>query len=117
MRELLQQLTLAARSLRRHPGFAIVAVLTLGLGIGAATSVFSVVDAVLLRALPFREPERLVRVISANPARGIDRFGSSPLDFLDWRKDTKSFERMVAWTGGSAALSGTADAPAQQLSA
>ncbi|MEO8504297.1 MAG: ABC transporter permease [Acidobacteriota bacterium] len=117
MSDFIRQLGFAARGLRRHPGFALVAVLTLGLGIGAATSVFSVVDAVLLRGLPFHEPDQLVRLISNNPARGIDRFGSSPLDFLDWRKDSKSFAQVVAWAAGNATLAGGPGVEAARLDA
>ena len=117
MSDFMRQLGLAARGLRRHPGFALVAVLTLTLGIGAATSVFSVVDAVLLRGLPVHEPDRLVRLISNNPARGIDRFGSSPLDFIDWRKDSKSFAQVVAWSAGNATLAGSPGTEAARLDA
>ncbi len=114
--EFFRQLKIAARGLRRQPGFAIVAIVTLGLGIGATAAVFAVVDAVLLQPLPFAEPQRLVRAWSSNPGRGIARFGVSPLDFLDWRKETRSFEQLVAWSGSNAALA-TPGASAESLSA
>jgi len=75
---------LALRSLRRRPATTAAAVLTLGLGIGANTAIYSVVDAVLFRPLPFGEPDRLVRIWSANP-RGIQRNAMSPPDFFDMR--------------------------------
>ena len=73
----------AIRQLRKTPGFTIVAVLTLAFGIGATSAIFSVVNAVMLRPLPYPEPERLVRVIEVLPQYG--RFAVAPANFLDWR--------------------------------
>ena len=84
----------AIRGLRRSPGFAIGTALTLGLGIGLNTAIFSVFDAVLLRPLPFAEPDRLVRVWSSKPDRGLLRFSVSVPDFEDWKQQSKSFERL-----------------------
>lgn len=97
---LLQDLRYAFRSFARKPGFAVVAVLTLSLGIGATTAIFSVVHAVLLRPLSFSESDRLTRIV------GFDRGGAttrnlSPADFLDFQRDATAFERMGAngWVG------------------
>ena len=95
---LLQDLRFALRQLNKHRGFALVAVLTLGIGIGAATAVFSLVDAVLLRPLPFAHPEQIMSVgtvlrLSAAPKSGPakgENYTSWP-DFLDWRGSTRSF--------------------------
>jgi predicted permease len=94
---LVQDVRYALRMLRQAPGFALVAVLTLGLGIGATTAIFSVVRGVLLRPLPFAAPERLVRMWQANPSQGVPRGEVSPLDFADWKARQRSFEDMGTW--------------------
>jgi putative ABC transport system permease protein len=81
--EAAQDLRYAVRTLRRNPSFAVVAVLTTALGIGATTAVFSAVDGVLLKALPFANPEQLVAVWSANPRQGDEPFTTSPPDFRE----------------------------------
>jgi predicted permease len=90
MGEIVQDLKYAARSLRTAPAFAATAVLTLALGIGANTAIFSVVDAVLLRPLPFPAPEQLVKLWSANPAKGERKSGVSPVDLDDWRAQRRT---------------------------
>lgn len=100
----------ALRSLRRSRGFTIVAVLTLGLGIGANTGMFSVVNAVLLRPLPYEEPDRLARVFSLHQG---DLWTASPPDFTDWRRDNRAFEDMAALYPSTATLSG--DGPAERI--
>ena len=97
---LLQDLRYGLRVLGKSPGFAAIAVLTLALGIGANTAIFSVVDAMLLRPLPFPEPTRLVRLWECQPNRGYFRNVVNPRNFLDWRDDTNSFEAMAALAGG-----------------
>ena len=97
---LVQDLRHGARMLRKSPGFTAVAVLTLALGIGANTAIFSVVDAVLLRPLPFPDPARLMRIWECAPSRGYFRNVVNPLNFLDWRDHARSFESMAAVLGG-----------------
>src|SRR6266542_4054401 len=96
---LIQDLRYGARMLMKSPGFAFVAVLTLALGIGANTAIFSVVYGVLLRALPYHEPERLVMVWADRPilqARiGLPDFPVSAADFIDWRDQHPVFEQMA----------------------
>ncbi len=94
---LVQDARYALRMLRQAPGFALVAVLTLALGIGATTSIFSVVRGVLLRPLPFAAPERLVRLWQASPSQNQARGEVSPLDFADWKARQRSFEDMGTW--------------------
>ena len=89
-------LKFACRQLLKNPGFTAVAVLTLALGIGANTAIFSVVHGVLLAPLPFPEPERLVRIHETVPARGTDRIPVSPPTFLEWRNQSSTFESLSA---------------------
>jgi len=94
-----------ARLLRRSPAFSIVAVLTLALGIGANTAIFTVVNAVLLRPLPFPEPDRLVRIWESSP-QGFDRNVVDPYNFLNWRERTHSFQQMAAIDGWTLSITG-----------
>jgi putative ABC transport system permease protein len=86
----------ALRSLRKSPGFTTVAVLTLALGIGTNSAIFSVVDATLLRPLPYPEPDRLVRVWEWSIKHDSPRNVVNPLNFLDWQDHAQSFESMAA---------------------
>jgi putative ABC transport system permease protein len=104
---LLQDLRYGWRTLANSPGFASVAILTLALGIGANTAIFSFVDAVLLKPLPYREADRIVRVLE-KPPRG-ERNGISTLNFLDWQKENAVFDFMAAQTGGPATLTGAGE--------
>jgi putative ABC transport system permease protein len=81
----LTALRMALRQFRQHPGFAVITVLVLGLGVGAATTVYTVVDAVVLRPLPYERPDRLVTMWAANPSRGLAHDPISPVDFMDYR--------------------------------
>jgi len=98
--ELGQDLRLALRTLSKSPGFTAAAILTLALGIGANTAIFSVVYGVLVKPLPFQEPERLVRLYEINPNRGWDRATLSGANFLDMQ-GLKSFASVTAhaWVG------------------
>jgi putative ABC transport system permease protein len=93
--------------LARSPGFASVALITLALGIGANTAIFSFVDGVLLKPLPYKNADRIVRVLE-KPPRG-ERNGISTLNFLDWQKDNDVFDFMAAQSGGAATLTGFAE--------
>ena len=97
--QLRQDLAYTARAALRSPGFTAVVVLTLALGVGATTAIFSVVRGVLLRELPFGTPDRLVRLWAANPARNDPRASVSIPDFEDWRRlGTAAFDRMAAYS-------------------
>jgi putative ABC transport system permease protein len=91
----------------QSPGFTIVAVLTLAIGIGANTAIFSFVDGVLLKPLPYPEPERIMRVLEKPPGGGVN--GISTLNYLDWQKDNTVFEYMAAQNGGPVILTGGAE--------
>ena len=109
MRNLLADLHFGLRSLRRNPGFALGAILVLALGIGANTAIFSIVNAVLLRPLPYDDPSRLVMLFHVPPAKsfpGIPLFALSPANFLDWQAQSTSFENMAIVGGGQLALGG-----------
>ncbi len=96
-------LRFAFRQLLKSPGFTIVAVITLALGIGANSAIFSVIDAVLLRSLPFSNPDRLAMVWATAPQHpGEDKQVHSYPDFLDLRKQNHTFRAMAAYTGDSA---------------
>ncbi|HSS19138.1 MAG TPA: ABC transporter permease [Pyrinomonadaceae bacterium] len=95
METLLRDLRYGARSLLKRPGFTAMALLALALGIGANTAIFSLVNAVLLRPLPFSEPDKLVWVFG-NIRGGGSRASVSPLDFLDYRKENTTFEEFAA---------------------
>ena len=96
-RDLRQDLRYAVRTLRAQPGFTAAALLTLALGIGANTAMFSVVRAVLLEPLPFVDPARIVRVYHASPSNGIERAPASEADFLDWQRASQTAETMGAF--------------------
>jgi putative ABC transport system permease protein len=108
METLLQDMRYGARMLLMNPGFTVVAVITLALGIGANTAIFSVVNAVLLRQLPFQDPDRLV-YIWYNIRQGRPEGASLP-DFADWRGQSRSFESMTAFTGKTFNLTGVGEA-------
>ena len=94
MNTLWQDLRYGARMLFKHPGFTIVAVFALALGIGANTAIFSVVNGVLLRPLPYEEPDRLVRLSEDSPQ--VPEMSISYPNFLDWRAQNKSFKGLAA---------------------
>src|SRR5215470_2160609 len=109
MQTLWQDLRYGARMLVRKPGFTLIAVLTLSLGIGANTAIFSVVNGVLLRPLPYKEPGRLVRVYSEFPTMNLRKFWVSPPEYVDIQKEAKSWETIGAWSAGGANVSTTGE--------
>jgi putative ABC transport system permease protein len=104
-----QDLRFGARMLRKQPAFSAVAVVALALGIGANTAIFSVINALLLRPLPFKHADRLVYVWETNPKIGLDRGIVSPPDFADWREQNGVFEHISAFRTWFYRLSGGGD--------
>jgi putative ABC transport system permease protein len=104
--EMVQDLRFGARMLLKNPGFTLIAILTLGLGIGANTMIFSVVNGVLLRALPFNDPERILSVWATDAKRGQDRRAVSYPNFDDWRAQQTVFERFAGIDFAGATLTG-----------
>jgi len=106
--EMFQDVRYGARMLVKNPGFTLIAVITLALGIGANTAIFSVVNAVLLRPLPYRGPDQLVKVWGSNARQGSQPLTASLPDYLDWRGQNQIFEQMAAFSfvGGSGNLVG-----------
>jgi hypothetical protein len=86
----------AFRRLRTSPGYATVSVITLGLGIGASTAIFSAVDGVLLKSLPYRDPGRLVQMWESSTPRNFTSFPVTPSNLADWREQTRSFTGFAA---------------------
>ena len=110
MNTLFQDLQYGLRMLVKHPSVTAIAVLTLALGIGANTAIFSVVNAVLLNPLPYREPDRLVALWENVPTHG--RWRTAPANFFDWKKQNTVFEDVAAFGGSTRTLTGSGD-PAQ----
>src|SRR5215472_1320481 len=101
MEALFQDIRFALRQLRKSPAFMAVAVVTLALGIGANTAIFSVVNSLLLKPLRFRDPDRLVRVWHVPPAKsfpGMPTFSVSAANYLDWQSQNRSFEQMAIYS-------------------
>jgi len=109
---MLNDLRYALRQLIKAPGFTAVAILTLALGIGACTAIFSVVNVVLLRPLDYPEPDRVVNIRETQLPK-FPEFSVSPPNYLDWEKQTKSYEYLAAYTGSRVNLTG--DGEPQQL--
>ena len=107
----MNDLKFAIRQLLKNPGFTAVAVLTLALGIGANTAIFSVVNAVLLKALPYRESDRIVMLWTDNPSLnlGFHELPPAPPDLLYWRRQARSFEQIAAFRSRPADLSEQGD--------
>ena len=109
MQSLFQDIRYGVRMLTKNAGFTAIAVLTLALGIGANTAIFSVVNAELLRPLPFHDPGRLVRVGVTNSRTGW-KFGSADYpDFQDWRSQNQVFEKIAAYYDNNYTLTGVAN--------
>ena len=109
MNQLLQNVRYAGRQLRKSPGFAAVAILTLALGIGANTAIFSVVNTVLLRPMPYKNADHIVTIWGENKPRGYDLDLVSSLDFADWKSQSRSFETMGAATDAMYNLTGAGE--------
>jgi putative ABC transport system permease protein len=103
MNHLLQDLRYGGRTLLKRPGFLLIAVCTLALGIGANTAIFSVVNAALLRPLPY-DATQLVAVESSNPQKEQRAYGVSPADFWDLKEQSQTFEQLTAYSGGGIGL-------------
>src|SRR4051794_40860796 len=109
MNGLLQPFTQALRGLRKSPGFTLSTIAVLTLGIGANTAIFSVVNTVLLRPLPFPESRRIVTVFHVPPATafpGLKRFSVSAANYLDWRKQNDVFDAISVYSGRGLRIAG-----------
>ena len=109
LEQLVNDVRCGVRQLRGSPGFTIVATLTLALGIGANTAIFSAVYAVLLKPLPFAHPGQLVRVFEANDRTGIDGEGCSYPEIQEWRRQNHAFSGMAAVQGHELNLTGAGE--------
>ena len=109
MEAILKDIRYAIRGLRKRPGFTVVAVITLALGIGANTSIFSVVNAVILRPLRFTDPDRLAVVWEEASFAGFPTNTPAPANYFDWKKQNRSFEDMAATRSNSFNLTGDGD--------
>ena len=114
MEALFKDLRYAIRSLLKQPGFAAIAVITLALGIGANTAMFSVINAVLLRPLPYHEPGRLVTIWEESPERGMYQMPVSFANYRDWVDQNHVFEQISAYTFANLNLTGAGE-PARLL--
>ncbi|MGA8677590.1 MAG: ABC transporter permease [Candidatus Acidiferrales bacterium] len=117
---LMQDLRYGMRMMLRAPGFTAMAVTVLALGIGANTAIFSVVNAVLLRPLPFDQPDRLVQLWHTPPQAtfpGVKEFPVSPANFIDWREQSRAFEGMAAYGFGRYTLTGSGEPEAIRVCA
>ena len=107
---LLQDVRDALRIVRQRPGFTLAVVLTLALGIGANTAVFTVINGVLLRPLPFEQPDRLLALWENDRLNRKPRSAVAPANFVDWRGQTRAFEQVAAFTVGAANFTADGDA-------
>ena len=106
MNKLFQDLRYGTRILLKQPGWTAVAVITLALGIGANTAIFSLVNSILLQPLPFREPDRVVRLLQASPKLGLSSWGVSQADFAAYRDQNRSFETVALFNSSGVNLTG-----------
>ena len=114
METLFKELRYGVRSLLKHPGFTAIAVITLALGIGANTAMFSVINGVLLRPLPYHAPDRLVTIWEESPQRGMYQMPVSYANFRDWVDQNQTFEQISAYTFTNLNLTAAGE-PAQLL--
>jgi len=106
LQELTRDVRFGLRMMARSPGFTIVALITMALGIGATTAIFSVVNGVLLKPLPYPEAERIVYLAENNLSRGWATFAVSPLNFSDWQEQNRSMELMATYQSRSVTYTG-----------
>src|SRR5678815_373765 len=116
MDSLLKDIRYGFRGLLKRPGFTVIALVALALGIGANTAIFSLVNAVVLQPLPYPEPDRLVWVFG-NIRNGGNRASVSPLDFLDYRAQNKTFEQFAASFSSPVYLNLTSNGEPERLTA
>src|SRR5215510_5020050 len=104
-----QDMRYGARMLLKNPGFTLIAIITLALGIGANTAIFSVINGVLLGSLPYPHPEQLAMVWCDNKRQGIPDDITSYPNFVDWRDQNKTFQGMAGMTSSNTHLTGTGE--------
>src|SRR5919205_457506 len=109
MDSVIRDVKFALRGLLKRPAFTVIAVLTLALGIGANTAIFTVVNAVLLRPLPLKEPDRLMTFWHSAPAKGLRHLDLNDALFAYYRDRTRTFESLAAYETGEFALTGNGD--------
>src|SRR5262245_27188938 len=111
MQTLWQDLRYGVRMLLKKPGFSLIAVIMLALGIGANTAIFSVVHAALLRPLPYENPEQLVMIWERNLSRGLEQSQASPVTYCDWREQKHLFDKIAGWWYPQVNLTDTGSEP------
>jgi putative ABC transport system permease protein len=104
-----QDIRYGFRALRARPGFTVISIIALALGIGANTAIFSVINALLLRPLPYAQADRLVWIWDRNPGNGIERESVSIPNFRDWRAQNQSFAELTAWGRTQSVLTGAGE--------
>ena len=109
MENLFRDIRFGIRSLLKRPGFAAITILTLALGIGANTAIFSVVNSVVLRPLPYQQPDDLVQVNDALPSAGFPQAGLTTMEFVRLRNESKSFAQVGAYQSGTLTLTGAGE--------
>ena len=110
LEQLLRETHYAARVLRRSPGITLLSVATMGVGIGVSTLLFALVNGIVLRPLPYPEPDRLVRIFDTNIAAGIDRAGAASGNIDDWRQRAPAFDGIAGVYAMGRTLSAEGDA-------
>jgi len=109
MSTLIHDLRYGVRIFWKHPSFTLVAVITLALGIGANTAIFSLVNSILLQPLPFRDPDRLVRMLQSSPKLGLASWGVSQADYAAYREQNRSFESVAIYSATATNLTGAGE--------
>src|SRR5688572_19813026 len=106
MNSLLQDVRFGLRVLWKRPGFTAVALAVLALGVGTSTAIFSVVNAVLIRPLPYPGAERVIAFDAVNPPKGVTESNMSAPDFTDWKAQSRSFEALSIYATGDVNMTG-----------